>query len=469
MSIPEHILVSRLVAWIAGGVFATAWLADPDLWGHLRFGLDAIRDRALTSVDPYSFTSDVQWINHEWLSEVVLGLAYLTGDNTGLMLSKASVVLCSYAVMASRLRSAPAAARWWVLTLVIVACHSLTLTWRPQVWTMLGVTVLTATVEWPLRRKALLWPPMFALWANLHGGWLVGLGVLGALTIGRVLDDRDIKDGVMGAAVLIFCAIATLATPYRLELWDFVWRTVGFGRSDITEWRAVWSSDVVGLALWLLTALAAGVALKRDGWRWSAMLPVLMLAAASLRVTRLGPLFTIAVAMLLWGRGAATPIVFSRPLLALLTVATLVPSGVIVRAQRECVVSAGSRPPDASAAGALIEAKGRIMVPFDWGQYALWHFGPDLQVSFDGRRETVYSQQTIDLMHGLLSGDLRLAPWILERHPEYVWLTIPEGVILAAHLAQNGYREDVRTEHSIILRRADLAPLTSRPMSTCFP
>ena len=33
--------------------------------------------------------------------------------------------------------------------------------------------------------------------------------------------------------------------------------------------------------------------------------------------------------------------------------------------------------------------QGRLLVWFDWGEYAIWHMGPGVQVSFDGRRETV--------------------------------------------------------------------------------
>ena len=34
---------------------------------------------------------------------------------------------------------------------------------------------------------------------------------------------------------------------------------------------------------------------------------------------------------------------------------------------------------------------------FDWGQYAIWHKPDDLRVSMDGRRETVYSERSVDL------------------------------------------------------------------------
>ena len=55
--------------------------ADPDLWGHLRFGLDMLSQHTLPSVDVYSFTQDVPWINHEWLSELIMGVAYRIGGS----------------------------------------------------------------------------------------------------------------------------------------------------------------------------------------------------------------------------------------------------------------------------------------------------------------------------------------------------------------------------------------------------
>ena len=49
--------------------------ADPDLWGHVRFGGDIAAAGGVVSADPYSFTSDIPWTNHEWLSELAMWLA----------------------------------------------------------------------------------------------------------------------------------------------------------------------------------------------------------------------------------------------------------------------------------------------------------------------------------------------------------------------------------------------------------
>jgi hypothetical protein len=47
---------------------------------------------------------------------------------------------------------------------------------------------------------------------------------------------------------------------------------------------------------------------------------------------------------------------------------------------------------------------GNMATEFNWGEYVLWHLGPQVQVSIDGRRETTYSdaiyRENLDFMHG---------------------------------------------------------------------
>ena len=42
----------------------------------------------------------------------------------------------------------------------------------------------------------------------------------------------------------------------------------------------------------------------------------------------------------------------------------------------------------------LSGVRGNMAVPFDWGEYVIWHLGPGVKVSIDGRRETVYSDES---------------------------------------------------------------------------
>src|SRR5262245_15610964 len=104
--------VLRVPVWI--GVFCALLKteADPDLWGHVRFGLDTLSTGRLTTTDPYSYTSDIPWLNHEWLSEVMMGAAYRTFGTLGLVALKMVLALAILALMAPVFRRASDGWRW---------------------------------------------------------------------------------------------------------------------------------------------------------------------------------------------------------------------------------------------------------------------------------------------------------------------------------------------------------------------
>jgi hypothetical protein len=130
--------------------------------------------------------------------------------------------------------------------------------------------------------------------------------------------------------------------------------------------------------------------------------------------------------------------------------------------------------PDQRVLSSLTGAEsGRLVTYFDWGQYALWHFGPTLKVSIDGRRETVYSDRRLDEHAAILAGAPEGLQLLSRWRPEYVWLPATSAAT-KTWLGENGYRYDVETERSFVAVRADLPRLTpalppsvAEPM--CFP
>jgi hypothetical protein len=68
--------------------------ADPDLWGHVLFGKDIVSGARVPDTDPYSFTSDRAWINHEWLAESVMYVAFAIGGGVGLVFLKMFSLAC---------------------------------------------------------------------------------------------------------------------------------------------------------------------------------------------------------------------------------------------------------------------------------------------------------------------------------------------------------------------------------------
>src|SRR5579862_4093264 len=129
-----------MVLLVFGGASVTR--ADPDLWGHVRFGLDTMHAGHLTSVDPYSFTQDVPWVNHEWLSEVQMGAAYAIGGDAGLALLKAALTGSALLLVWSALGGVRTGVRIVVCVLAVIGTLHMWATMRPQLWTLLAMTML---------------------------------------------------------------------------------------------------------------------------------------------------------------------------------------------------------------------------------------------------------------------------------------------------------------------------------------
>jgi len=282
--------------------------------------------------------------------------------------------------------------------------------------------------------------------------------------------------GVTSASVA-----ATLLNPYGVGLWTFIATTVRMTR-PIDEWQSLWRTPVLNWIPW-------GLAVSGLIWMWrrraahrlSIGLTLGMLAYASARVLRIESLFITAAVLLLapvlaarWPRRPPVlPASALRGLAIALFIATLPLAVLLGRRAVSCVPIMGTWTPDLVAMAALKHAgPGRIVTPFNWGQYAIWHLSPRLRVSMDGRRETVYSDARLrsheEVLTGAPGGLEELARWQVE----YAWLPAV-STTTTTWLADHGYRIDVETRQSRVAVRGDLPrlpaardPATIRP---CFP
>ena len=471
--------VGRLVALIAGAFICTHATVDPDLWGHLRFGLDTIRDGRVDRVDPYSFTQGVAVLDHEWLGEVVLALAYRTGGVFALMVLKASLLVTAFVLLAFAVRRMSEPARWLLLAIGIIGVAPAAYTIRPQLWTLVAVPALWCALN--NRRSLVCVPLIFAPWASLHGGWIVGVVLSGLWVAGRIVDTRSIR-AVLPAAVAIGAGVAaTLLNPYGWNLWLYM---LALRPSrNVAEFHPLWQQSELSFAvLWMVIFLGIVVPTVVRRWSttaWAGVFPVAGFAVISLFVTRLVPFFSEVAVLGLAGawRGVGAigglsserrprgAVMVDVAVVAVVAVANLWP-------QSRCLAIRGPWIPDLAAAAAFRppSVQGRLVVPFDWGQYAIWHWGPRLRVSMDGRHDTVYSHAMIELQSAVAHGRPEGIDYLDRERPEYIWLRTDAAAPAAEWLTAHGYRLDVNNAQSFVARRADLPPLfIGPPMSGCFP
>ena len=92
----KHALLLALGLSIITAAHLPNVLADPDLWGHTKFGIDHIQSGHLATTDPFSYTAEGRdWVNHEWLAELIFGAAYLFGGSRGLVVLR-SLIFCGF-------------------------------------------------------------------------------------------------------------------------------------------------------------------------------------------------------------------------------------------------------------------------------------------------------------------------------------------------------------------------------------
>jgi hypothetical protein len=473
--------VPSIVVGLALAPVLVRTIADPDLWGHVRFGLDMIATRSLPRTDPYSFTQDVPWINHEWLSELVMAAAYRAGGSVGLVALKAALVSAFAVLMlgayagTSPLISAPA------LLLVAWGTASVTSTLRPQLWTLVGIALLCRLLMTTPRRWWLAAvPAMFAAWVNLHGGWIVGFGALAIWTLFAMWRPGAPTRLMLSVAAL--SVVATLVNPYGIQMWTFLASTVGMSR-EISEWRPLLMLPPVDWLPWAITMTAVVVStLSNEHPRLERLAVIALLSYAALRVSRVAPLFVSSAILLIQPTLCALP--FNRPLtfdpptrnalrgLTAALIGAAVLSAVAVTRAAQCISIAGDWKADLVAAQALARANpaGKVVTWFAWGEYALWHFGPGLRVSMDGRRETIYSDAVLADHFALYDGTLEGVAYLERLDPDYVWLPSAKTRV-RRWLETHAYRIDVQTNESFVAVREDRPRLQAQPLSgaACFP
>jgi hypothetical protein len=161
---------------------------DPDMWWHMRTGQVIWTTHTIPRVDLFSWTAHHHaWVPHEWLSQTIIYGAYRFGGYSGLMLFlcgfTAAVLIAGY-LLCSIYAGNAKVALLGALTIWFFSTSGTAI--RPQ---MIGYLLLI--VELLLfhlgSTRSPRWffclPPLFAVWVNSHGSFLLGL-VLATLLLG---------------------------------------------------------------------------------------------------------------------------------------------------------------------------------------------------------------------------------------------------------------------------------------------
>ncbi len=436
-----------LAAILACAVALSPSNVDPDLWGHVQYGEDLLADGVLPETATHTFTAEGhRWINHENLSELAFALGYRHLGPRGLLWAKCLLGLGVMVLMVwvGGRRGVELPVMCGVMLLVAT---TLTAFWpvRPQLFSYVFFAIMIALVsrvfaEWSGRydvQTRWLWlaAPLFAVWANTHGAFVAGycifIAYLGLRAIEALWHRGRAAWPVVGRLTLVAlgCGAATLLNPYGPELLVWLAQSLAEPRPEITEWAPPRPSDEFFypfVLLAVLTVVAWTATRQKRDWV-PIVLIVLTFSQAAMHLRHIAffavlcgfwlPEHVQSIMTRLRGgatdgnssRGASTEadagamprVVFGGLLLAFVLLGFKLTDRL-----GDFPVERSEYPVDAIAYMAEHRIDGRLVVAFNWAQYAVAALAPDVRVAFDGRFRTCYPQEVVDMHFDFLMGDV---------------------------------------------------------------
>lgn len=242
-------------------------LGDGDTYMHIAAGHWILQHRAIPTHDPFSHTMlGAPWTAHEWLSEVILATVHDMGGWTGLVAVTALAFAATLALLTRALQRSLEpiyALMFAAFAFGLTAGHLLA---RPHVLAMPLMIIWTFGLVHASEsgRAPRLWLlPVMTLWANLHGGFTLGLALALAFGLEAVLASRRTQRfarTIRSWAFFIALAVAvSLITPHGTQGILFTWQILfesSYALQFISEWQSPDFQKFQLLEIWLLSGLA---------------------------------------------------------------------------------------------------------------------------------------------------------------------------------------------------------------------
>lgn len=238
-----------------------------DLAYQVRAGDQILLTGALPAVDTWTFAvAGVPWVDQQWLAQVLLAIGYDIGGWELLAVVRAALVSASVGLLVAVAMARGASGRSAsILALLAFMLVVPAMPLRPQLAGIVLFAVLLLLVALRDRhpRAYLAAPLVVAVWANIHGSF-----VLGPLLLGYAWAE-DLAAGRPGAtrslAVFVTGSLATLVNPYGAGVWAYA---VGIGANPgvtqlVTEWQRTSPLRMPGTLLYLAAAAAFVLLLRR--------------------------------------------------------------------------------------------------------------------------------------------------------------------------------------------------------------
>ena len=405
----------------------TLRIPDPDfdLWARLAVGSLFFQTGWVLKHDIFSYvpTKDL-WIDHEWGSGVIFfNLIHYFGINA-LFFLKFLIILAIFLLIIeiSALKSKHLMGPVYLFLVGYSLFPSLASQVRSQAFTFLFFALWIYVLERVRKgENRILWiiPVTTAIWANLHGGFIAGFGLLAIYALGELFNKRNPVKYIL---TLLASILFTLINPYGIHLWWYIWDAATLNRLGFIEWQPI---DLMGgpfhylngiplhilLGFVIFTVLTLLIGIKqlvnKKNPDWVKIIALCILSTLGWRLQRHNLFFVIFASSTLFHlyydlfssfaenfSGRFYPIVVKiflfikkSTIIFLLFFYSLMLAWV-----KPGILAANPYfyPIRAYEFIKINNITGNLATTYNWGSYALWKLYPQCRVFIDGRYEEVY-------------------------------------------------------------------------------
>lgn len=240
---------------------------DYDIWWHIKLGEHYVKQMTMT-VDHSVFSwtpTDPAWVYNTWLGSTLFYLAYQAAGGFGFWLLQFMCLFGIFLFIFFYKRALKTGFDINVITgiyLIFIALNLTAILYKPENF---SITLFAAAVFIYFYSKSTgknlfyLYPPLFLLWINIHGGFVAGLAFLSIVAAGETFSYLFIKKSrlprkhyltLLAAVLLSF--LMTLVNPYGYNypasIVNFMFSAEFSGQiSQILAYVSLWQHLFTGL------------------------------------------------------------------------------------------------------------------------------------------------------------------------------------------------------------------------------
>ena len=217
-------------------------LGDCDTGWHIRTGEWILAHHTVPTHDIFSYSKpDGTWFAWEWLTDIIWAFLNSHGGLATVALVGILLITATFTLLFRLVRRRTSALVALVVTLMATVASSVHWLARPHLFTLLFLVLFYGALERVHSGQTrfhgipylVILPFATILWTNLHGGFFVGIIMIGTYGVGEVLKlvfspdpgaDRELLKRRAGAYILcsVACLAASLVNPYGYRLHQHV-------------------------------------------------------------------------------------------------------------------------------------------------------------------------------------------------------------------------------------------------------